>query len=145
MKKHIVGLLALGLMSVVTYGQFNWGNWGTYQPPIDWTIGQPAPSPAQNWQTYQPPIAQYIGQPPLVPTPGQYVRAPIPVPITIRRVTSVEWTAIPNHTYRVDACDNLRANIWTPVVQTTVQGTKGLALFYVTSSNTFYRVLDLTP
>lgn len=68
---------------------------------------------------------------------------PVQVPVSIKKVVSVEWIAKTNHTYQVQASPDIK--LWTTVAEGQVENTNASALFYVDQTNQFFRVFDLTP
>lgn len=70
-------------------------------------------------------------------------KRPVPVPITIRRVVSVEWQSVSNHTYSVESSGDLKN--WSESDRFISTGTNSLSLYYAEGQPAFFRVFDLTP
>jgi hypothetical protein len=66
---------------------------------------------------------------------------PTPVPVTIRKVVSIEWDSIPNHLYRVESSVDMQN--WTTEFEDRATEDKSAALFYEADGQ-FYRVYDIT-
>ena len=69
--------------------------------------------------------------------------APASVPVSIRKVVSIEWLAKTNHTYQVKASSNLTN--WTVVAEGQSPDTNATALFYEDQKMMFFKVEDTTP
>lgn len=65
------------------------------------------------------------------------------VPVRIRKVVSVEWTANTNHYYHVQASTNLLD--WDVVAEGQPADTNAIALFYAEDAHQYFKVLDTTP
>jgi hypothetical protein len=63
------------------------------------------------------------------------------VPVTIRKVVSIEWDSIPNHLYRVESSVDMQN--WTTEFEDRATEDKSAALFYEADGQ-FYRVYDIT-
>jgi hypothetical protein len=68
---------------------------------------------------------------------------PLPVPVQIRKVVSIEWLANTNHTYRLESSTNLIN--WSVEFEGISEHTNARALFYQEQPQKYFRVLNLTP